>query len=55
MDLFVVGTDGFVYTVDWKPEYATNIFSAWSKVEGGRSTPGAPVFAISPYPGYLDL
>src|SRR5918998_430950 len=52
LDLFVVGTDGGIYSTWWD---AASGWAGWFQVSGGRAALGSPVTAIARNPNHLDL
>ena len=53
LDVFVTGTDGFVYTAAWEPAF-TDGWHGWWRLNGGRATLGAPVTAVRRSTNKLD-
>jgi hypothetical protein len=53
LDIFVVGTDGGVYTAAWQPDGAN--WRGWWRVGGLRAPQGAPVHAVVRGPDKLDI
>ena len=54
LDVFVVGTDGGVYTAAWEPDF-TDGWHGWWQINGGTAAPGAPVTAVSRSTDKLDI
>ncbi len=54
LDVFVVGTDGGVYTATWEPD--SNQWRGWSRIlDKGVAAPGTSVSAVSRAKHYLDV
>ncbi len=53
LDIFVVGTDGFIYTAAWEPIF-TDWWHGWWRLNGGRATLGGAVTSVSRAPDKLD-
>jgi hypothetical protein len=53
LDIFVTGTDGFIYTAAWEPSF-TDWWHGWWRLNGGRTTLGGAVTAVSRAPDKLD-
>lgn len=53
LDVFVTGTDGFIYTAAWEPGFADG-WHGWWRLNGGRATLGGPVTAVSRSTNKLD-
>jgi hypothetical protein len=54
LDVFVVGTDGRVYTAAWEPAF-TDWWHGWWPIGGIRVPQGAPVHAVSRSADKLDI
>ena len=52
LDVFVTGSDGFVYTAAWEPAFTG--WRGWWRLNGGRATLGAPVTSVSRAANKLD-
>jgi Papain-like cysteine protease AvrRpt2 len=55
LDIFVVGTDGRVYTAAWNQNVAGGAWQGWWGVAGGAAMPGAPVGAVARMADQLDI
>ena len=53
LDVFVVGTDGRVYTAAWEPAFAD--WQGWWPIGSVRAPAGAPVHAVSRSADKLDI
>jgi len=51
-DLFVVGTDGRIYSTWWD---ANGGWGNWFNVSGGAAALGSPITAVARNPNHLDL
>ncbi len=54
LDIFVVGTDGGVYTAAWEPDFADG-WHGWWRIGGLVAPQGAAVYAVSRSPDKLDI
>ena len=54
LDVFVTGTDGFIYTAAWEPAF-TDGWHGWWRLNGGRATLGGPVTAVLRATNKLDV
>jgi hypothetical protein len=54
LDIFVVGTDGRIYTAAWEPDF-TDGWHGWWAIGDIRAPAGAPVHAVSRAPDKLDI
>ena len=52
LDVFVTGTDGFIYTAAWQPSFGA--WHGWWRLNGGRATLGGAVTAVSRSSNKLD-
>ena len=55
LDLFMVGTDGGIYTAAWDAQAANGAWRGWWRILNGVAKPGAPVAAVSRDPHKLDI
>jgi len=53
LDIFVTGTDGFIYTAAWEPSF-TDWWHGWWQLNGGMTTIGGAVTVVSRAPDKLD-
>lgn len=53
LDVFVMGTDGFIYTAAWEPAFSDG-WHGWWRLNGGRATLGGAVTAVSRSRDKLD-
>jgi hypothetical protein len=54
LDIFVVGTDGSVYTAAWEPDFADG-WHGWARIGGVVAPQGAAVHAVSRSTDKLDI
>ncbi|HYW48396.1 MAG TPA: hypothetical protein VE959_36365 [Bryobacteraceae bacterium] len=54
LDVFVTGTDNYVYTAAWQPSF-TDGWHGWWRINNGIATPGAHVTAVSRSTDHLDI
>jgi len=55
LDVFVVGTDGGVYTAAWDQNVAQGQWRGWWRILGLTAKPGAPISAVARDPNKLDV
>ena len=54
LDVFVIGTDGGVYTAAWEPDFADG-WHGWSRIGNLVAPQGAPVHCVSRSTDHLDI
>jgi hypothetical protein len=55
LDIFIVSTDGGVYTAAWDQNVANAQWRGWWRIGNLVATPGAPVAVVSRDPNKLDI
>ena len=55
LDIFLVSTDGRVYTAAWDQRVASGNWRGWWRIRNRRAIPGAPVAAVARDPNKLDV
>ncbi|MXP65237.1 hypothetical protein E0493_17975 [Roseomonas sp. M0104] len=53
LDIFVVGTDGFIYTAAWEPAFADG-WHGWWRLNNGQAAARSPVVTVSRSTDKLD-
>ena len=54
LDVFVVGTDNFIYTAAWEPAFADG-WHGWWFLNGGRAVHQSYITCVSRRPDFLDV
>ena len=54
LDVFVVGTDNFIYTAAWEPAFADG-WHGWWGLNGGRAVHQSFITCVSRRPNFLDV
>jgi hypothetical protein len=54
LDVFVVGTDNFIYTAAWEPAFADG-WHGWWNLNGGRAVHQSFITCVSRRPDFLDV
>jgi hypothetical protein len=55
LDVFVVGTDGGIYTAAWDQRQANGAWRGWWRIGNLVAPQGAPIGAVSRSPDHLDI
>lgn len=55
LDIFLVSTDGGIYTAAWDANVANGQWRGWWRITNGVSTPGSAVAAVTRNPNQLDV
>ncbi len=55
LDIFLVSTDGRVYTAAWQHGVANGKWRGWWRIGNRQALPGSPVGAVSRHPDKLDV
>jgi len=55
LDVFLVSTDGGIYTAAWDANVANGQWRGWWRITNGVSTPGSAVAAVTRNPNQLDV
>jgi Peptidase family M23 len=55
LDIFLVSTDGGIYTAAWDRNMANQVWRGWWRIGGLTAPPGAPVSCVARTPDLLDI
>lgn len=55
LDVFIVSTDGGVYTAAWDQNVAAGAWRGWWRIGSQVAKPGSPVAVVSRHPDKLDI